>query len=74
MREAIASTARHQIIVRDAVEAWNLADTEAWRFARAYSARRKMERRKWEDEESGYAGAEGKRRTGTLERWLDDVQ
>ena len=29
----------------DAVEQWNLADTEAWKFARAYSARRRVERK-----------------------------
>jgi hypothetical protein len=73
VRESIASRVRAQIIIRDAVEAWNLADTEAWRFSRAYSARRKMERRKWEEEERGYAGAEGKRKGG-WGRWLDIVR
>jgi hypothetical protein len=73
VREAIASKVRHQIIIKDAVEAWNLADTEAWRFARAFSARRKMERRKWEEEEQGYAGADG-RRKGGWGRWLDIVR
>ncbi|MCJ1309109.1 hypothetical protein MMC25_002764 [Agyrium rufum] len=37
-----------------AVEAWNLADTEAWRFVRAYEARRKVERRKWVEEEAKF--------------------
>jgi hypothetical protein len=45
--------------IRDVAEAWNLADTEAWRFARAYRARSVVERLKWEEEESGY-GAEGR--------------
>ena len=44
------------------VEAWNLVDTEAWRFARAFSARRKVEREVWEEEEKKYAGSE--RRAG----------
>ena len=42
--------------IRDAVEAWSMADTEAWRFVRAYAAREGVERRKWEAEESRYAG------------------
>lgn len=42
--------------IRDAVEAWNLADTEAWRFVRAVRAREVVERRKWEDEERKFAG------------------
>ena len=45
--------------LRDAIEAWNLADTEAWRFARAYLARQSVERKKWEAEERGYAGGMG---------------
>ncbi|GAB1313624.1 hypothetical protein MFIFM68171_03834 [Madurella fahalii] len=64
--------------LRDAVEAWNLADTEAWRFARAYLARKTVERLKWEEEEAKYAGGVGteKKRKGKKEgsgwgRWLD---
>ncbi|XXG96999.1 40S ribosomal protein S25 [Hypoxylon texense] len=45
--------------VRSAMEAWNLADTEAWRFARAFLARSRVERMKWEEEESRYAGGVG---------------
>lgn len=45
-----------QLIIRDAVEAWNMADTEAWRFVRAYGAREAMIRKKWELEERGFAG------------------
>ena len=50
-RAALKSKARQQILVKKAVEAWNLADTEAWRFARAYAARRSVERKKWDEEE-----------------------
>ncbi|KAK3990542.1 hypothetical protein QBC44DRAFT_325315 [Cladorrhinum sp. PSN332] len=45
--------------VKEAVEAWNLADVEAWRFARAYLARQTVERRKWEEEEAKYADGMG---------------
>lgn len=33
-----------------------MADTEAWRFVRAYGAREAMIRKKWELEERGFAG------------------
>ncbi|CAG8953004.1 hypothetical protein HYFRA_00003194 [Hymenoscyphus fraxineus] len=45
--------------VRGAIEAWNLADTEAWRFARAFLARSRVERLQWEEEERKYAGGAG---------------
>lgn len=44
--------------IRDAVEAWNLADTEAWRFVRAFGARGRLERKRWEEEERKFAGGE----------------
>ncbi|KAF2090187.1 hypothetical protein K490DRAFT_71828 [Saccharata proteae CBS 121410] len=69
-RAAIKSTAKEIVRVREVVEAWCLADTEAWRFARAFSARRRMERLKWEDEEKAFAGAEKPRGNG-WGRWLD---
>lgn len=53
--------------IRDAVEAWNLADTEAWRFVRAFAAREVMERRRWEAEERRYAG--GKEEDDKGEGW-----
>lgn len=60
--------------LKGAIEAWNLADTEAWRFARAYLARTRVERLKWEEEEKKYAGGAGAER-GKSEgwgRWFDD--
>lgn len=45
--------------IRDAVEAWHLADTEAWRFVRAWGARGRLERRRWEEEERRFAGSGG---------------
>ncbi|KAL8380646.1 hypothetical protein RB595_005087 [Gaeumannomyces hyphopodioides] len=66
------------LAIRAAVEAWNLADTEAWRFARAFVERSVVERRKWEEEESKYAGGAGSEKNrretavgGTLGRWLE---
>jgi hypothetical protein len=60
--------------IRGAIEAWNLADTEAWKFARAFLARSRVERLKWEEEEKKYAGGAGAER-GKDEgwgRWFDD--
>lgn len=53
--------------VRDAVEAWNLADTEVWKFVRAFGARRAMERAKWEEDEEKYLSK------GMVGRWVDKV-
>ncbi|MCJ1244009.1 hypothetical protein MMC30_001206 [Trapelia coarctata] len=65
---------RARVDMREAVEAWNLADTEAWRFVRAYEARGRMERMKWEEEERKFvAGKEGERRGEGWGRWFDKV-
>ncbi|KAI4124368.1 MAG: hypothetical protein LQ338_004826 [Usnochroma carphineum] len=53
--------------VRDATEAWHLADTEAWRFVRAWGARGRLERKRWEDEERRFAGGGGE----GWGRWFD---
>ncbi|KAK0704773.1 hypothetical protein B0H67DRAFT_592303 [Lasiosphaeris hirsuta] len=62
-----------ELAVRDAAEAWNLADTEAWRFTRAYLARKTMERKKWEEDEAKYADGMGseKGHRSPWDRWLD---
>ncbi|KAL9127667.1 MAG: hypothetical protein Q9217_003494 [Psora testacea] len=54
---------------KEMVEAWNLADTEAWRFVRAFAAREGVERQNWEDEERRFAGGEEGRGRGW--RWFD---
>ena len=54
---------------KEMVEAWNLADTEAWRFVRAYNARERVEREKWEEEERRFAGGEEGATGGW--RWFD---
>lgn len=50
---------KKSVALRNAMEAWNLADTEAWKFARAFLARERIERIKFEEEESKYAGGAG---------------
>jgi hypothetical protein len=74
-RDALKSKDKRMIETVEAVESWNLADTEAWKFARAYSARRRMERKKWEEDEQKYSGSEkkaGVRPGGSGGgRWLD---
>jgi hypothetical protein len=55
---AVAAT-KEDLALLAALEAWNLADTEAWRFARAYLARGAVERRTWEEEEARYVGGVG---------------
>lgn len=39
---------------RSVVERWSLADTEAWRFAKAIGERRKVEREGWSKSEKGF--------------------
>ncbi|CAN9450385.1 unnamed protein product [Alternaria sp. RS040] len=73
-RDAIKSKDRNMKSVVGAVEQWNLADTEAWRFSRAYSARRRQERKKWEEEEAKFSGSEKKAGVRPGEgggRWTD---
>lgn len=76
-REVFKSKVDNDVRMRSAMEAWNLADTEAWRFARAFLARSRVERMKWEEEESRYAGGvgsdddSGKSGSSWL-RWGDD--
>jgi hypothetical protein len=69
----LKSKDKADVKVRDAIEAWNLADTEIWRFTRAFLARGRVERLKWEEEEAKFAGGMGseKGRSGGWGRWLD---
>ena len=64
-KEILAKGKKGRPGVKEVVEAWNLADTEAWRFVRAFGAREKMERLKWEEEEKAFAGGDEVRG----ERW-----
>lgn len=56
-RETMGSKAQESLV--RSVEAWNLADTEAWRFVQAFGVRRRTERETWEAEESKYASFAG---------------
>lgn len=60
--------------IRTMLEAWNLADTEAWRFVKAYNARRTMIRMQWEEQEKIFTGGAGSehRKSGGIGRWFDD--
>jgi len=53
-RATINSKDEHVLHIRTVAEAWNMADTEAWKFVKAYRARRVVERLQFEEEESGY--------------------
>ncbi|KAJ5679317.1 hypothetical protein N7462_007561 [Penicillium macrosclerotiorum] len=56
-REVIKSKETNRINIKDVAEAWNLADTEVWRFVKAYRARSVVERKQWEQEEKNFAGS-----------------
>ncbi|KAK7418089.1 hypothetical protein QQZ08_011376 [Neonectria magnoliae] len=61
--------------LRTSMEAWNLADTEAWKFTRAYLARRVMERADWEKEEAKYVGGAGSEKgRSAWSRWRDSEE
>lgn len=53
------TTSQQDLKLRNAIEAWNLADAEAWKFARSFLARERVERKQFEEEESKYAGGVG---------------
>lgn len=65
-RDVIKST-KSSVQTKEVAEMWNLADTEAWRFVRAWRARSTMERAKWEEEEKGY-GVDGSVKASS--RWF----
>ncbi|KAJ5482734.1 hypothetical protein N7539_006180 [Penicillium diatomitis] len=56
-REVIRSKDANQKKIKDVAEAWNLADTEVWRFVKAYHARAVVERKQWEQEEKAFSGS-----------------
>lgn len=49
----VGSKGAREARLREMLESWNLADTEAWRFVRAMNARRVAEREGWEKEGKG---------------------
>ncbi|CAF3482693.1 unnamed protein product [Fusarium graminearum] len=61
--------------LRASLEAWNLADTEAWKFTRAFLTRRSRERIEWEKQESKYSGSSGSEKgRSAWNRWADSKQ
>jgi hypothetical protein len=68
-REVGKSKLEADIVVRNAIEAWNLADTEGWKFARAFLARSRVERMKWEEEERGFVGGAGSDKESKRSSW-----
>ncbi|CAM1509169.1 Fc.00g029080.m01.CDS01 [Cosmosporella sp. VM-42] len=61
--------------LRASLEAWNLADTEAWKFCRAFLARRSMERVQWEKDEEKYSGGAGSEKgRSSWSRWRDSKE
>ncbi|KAL4921716.1 hypothetical protein BDW62DRAFT_174306 [Aspergillus aurantiobrunneus] len=50
----------NRVNIRSVAEAWNLADTEVWKFVKAYRARSIVERKKWEEEEKDFLGVRPK--------------
>ncbi|KLJ12675.1 hypothetical protein EMPG_12307 [Blastomyces silverae] len=56
-RRVLKSSKKEDKMIRNVSEAWNLADTEVWRFVRAFRARSVVERKKWEEEEKWFAGS-----------------
>ncbi|KIX06360.1 uncharacterized protein Z518_04336 [Rhinocladiella mackenziei CBS 650.93] len=60
-RETINSKDQTVLRIRSVAEAWNMADTEAWKFVKSYRARQVVERLKFEEEESAYETGEGVR-------------
>jgi hypothetical protein len=53
-RDALKSKDPRVGMIKDVAEAWNLADTEVWKFVRAFRARSVVERLKWEEEEKAF--------------------
>ncbi|KAL2852401.1 hypothetical protein BJY01DRAFT_208261 [Aspergillus pseudoustus] len=46
----------NRVNIRSVAEAWNMADTEIWKFVKAYRARSIVEREKWEESEKDFLG------------------
>ncbi|KAI9733547.1 MAG: hypothetical protein M1834_003148 [Cirrosporium novae-zelandiae] len=67
-RDVLMSKEQRRVGILKVVEAWNLADTEAWRFARAWEARSRVERLKWEEDEKSFLGGGG---SGGWGMWHD---
>lgn len=72
-REVVAmKKSSQQTKTRASMEAWSMADAEAWHFAKAFLARRLVERLEWEKEEKKFAGGAGSEDgRSAWNRWSD---
>lgn len=61
-RQTLHSKDRRVNRIKEVAEAWNLADTEAWKFVRAFRGRAVVERKQWEEEEEEFSGVKGSSR------------
>ena len=59
-RETVESKDENILKLRSVAEAWNLADSEAWKFIKAYRARANFERQTFEKEEAKYGGTKAR--------------
>ncbi|KAG5983057.1 hypothetical protein E4U55_000899 [Claviceps digitariae] len=58
--------------LRASLEAWNMADTEIWKFVRAFQSRRHQEREQWEKTEAKYSSGSGTEKgRNAWNRWQD---
>ena len=60
-RDTMKSKDKNVSKMKGIAEAWNMADTEAWKFVRAYRARANVEREMFEEEERRFKGTEAVR-------------
>ncbi|KJZ80186.1 hypothetical protein HIM_00036 [Hirsutella minnesotensis 3608] len=72
-KKVIAETESTEVTrLRTSLEAWNMADTEAWKFVRAFQARLALERLRWEEEEAKpRAAPESKTERIRWSRWWE---
>ncbi|KAG6037173.1 hypothetical protein E4U41_005282 [Claviceps citrina] len=58
--------------LRASLEAWNMADTEIWKFVRAFQSRRHKEREQWERTEAKFSSGMGTEKgRSAWNRWQD---
>lgn len=72
-RDVVAQTkSTDETKLRASLEAWSMADTEAWKFVRAFQSRRAMERAEWEKAEAKYSSGSGTEKgRNAWNRWRD---
>ena len=70
----IASTRSNDATkLRASLEAWNLADIEAWRFTKAFQARKRLEWKEWRKDDRKFTNQAGLDRWKTaFSGWRDD--